>query len=183
MVSLLLGRRREPHHWLIAAHGDPAGLAARIQGALAEFAPAASTATSPFTNTATSATARAELGAREGASPTPANGASPPTSSKARSTASSKATTKTGTSPSPKQLLQRAFSDCTTLDRPDPPSGASYRYRLNLPSGRLASASLACWRRYSPGGAWQRRCGPMGLGPFLDHHGNPSNHLQLIHLY
>ena len=197
VVSLLVGRRREPRHWLIAAHGDPAGLAARLQGTLAEYA--AATSTSPFSNTATSATAQSTPNAAPNttasaparaelrASSNPATGARPQAMVQARSTASSQARSRAGANPraesGPKQLLQRAFSDCTTLDRPDPPSGASYRYRLNLPSGRLASASLACWRRYSPGGAWQRRCGPMGLGPFLDHHGNPSNHLQLIHLY
>jgi oligopeptide/dipeptide ABC transporter ATP-binding protein len=37
VVSLLLGRRREPRHWLIEAHGDPAGLAARLQASLAEL--------------------------------------------------------------------------------------------------------------------------------------------------
>ena len=58
VVSLLLGRRREPRHWLIAAHGDPAGLAARLQGSLAEYAAAASPGTSPFANSATSATAQ-----------------------------------------------------------------------------------------------------------------------------
>ena len=79
--------------------------------------------------------------------------------------------------------MQRAFSDCTALERPDPPSEASYRYRLSLPSGRLASASLACWRRYAPGGAWQRRCGPMGLAHFLDHHGRQPDHLKTVRLY
>jgi len=203
VVSLLLGRRREPRHWLIAAHGDPAGLAARLQGTLAEYAAAASPGTSPYANTATSATAqstpkaapnttanapaRAEVGAGQWTSPNPAPGARSQTSSLARSTARSQASSQAGASPrtesSPEHLLQRAFSDCTALERPDPPSEASYRYRLSLPSGRLASASLACWRRYSPGGAWQRRCGPMGLAHFLDHHGRQPDHFKSVHLY
>ena len=215
VVSLLLGRRREPRHWLIAAHGDPAGLAARLQGSLAEYAAAASPGTSPFANSATSATAQstpqaapnttanaparapsraeagAEVGAGQWASPNPAPGARSQTSSlarsTARSTASSQASSQAGASPrtesGPEHLLQRAFSDCTALERPDPPSEASDRDRLSLPSSRRASASLACWRRYAPGGAWQRRCGPMGLAHFLDHHGHQPDHLKSVHLY
>jgi hypothetical protein len=133
VVSLLLGRRREPRHWLIKADGDPAGLAARLQAPLAAFSPSARAAPR----------------------------------------------TKTG----PDHLWQRAFSDCTALTKPDPPSEASYRYRLSLPSGHLASASMACWRRYSPGGPWQRRCGPMSLATFLRHYGAPPDQPKQVHLY
>ena len=179
MVSLLLGRRREPRHWLIEAHGDPAGLAARLQHTLAEFAANPSPSANAATNTSTNATASAEAGTEERASPEPANGA--------RTQAGSIASSPAGANPrgesSPGQLLQRAFSDCTALDRPDPPSEASYRYRLSLPSGRLGCASLACWRRYGPGGAWQRRCGPMGLAHFLAHHGRQPAQTKSVHLY
>ncbi len=128
MVSLLLGRRREPRHWLIKADGDPAGLAARLQAPLAAF--------SPFARAAPR--------------------------------------TKTG----PDHLWLRAFGDCTALTKPDPPSEASYRYRLSLPSGRLA-----CWRRHAPGGPWQRRCGPMTLATFLRHYGTPPEQLKQVHPY
>ena len=133
MVSLLLGRRREPRDWLIKADGDPAGLAARLQAPLAAFSPSARAAPR----------------------------------------------TKTG----PDHLWLRAFGDCTALTKPDPPSEASYRYRLSLPSGRLASASIACWRRYAPGGPWQRRCGPMTLATFLRHYGTPPEQLKQVHPY
>ena len=153
VVSLLLGRRRAARHWLITAHGDPAGLATRLQGPLAPFAPSACAAT------------RAQVGIGGWDSPGPANSA--------RTTGSSKAGAIPRAESGPDGLWQRAFRDCTALTKPDPPSEASYRYRLSLPSGRLASASVACWRRYSPGGPWQRRCGPMTLATFLRHYGSP----------
>ena len=155
VVSLLLGRRREPRHWLIEAHGDPAGLAARLQASLAEGA----TSSGPWANGSARAPAGAEASANAQA------GAKPRAPS------------------NPEQLLQRAFSDCTALERADPPSEASYRYRLSLPRGRLGWASVACWRRYGPGGAWQRRCGPMGLAPFLAHHGRRPTQSGSVHLY
>lgn len=152
VVSLLLGRRRKPRHWLLATHGDPGGLAARLLGTLAEFA-------------ASAGSTQARAG--DWASPDPANSTRTQTRSKAIAKAGASPRTESG----PELLLQRAFSDCPVLTGPAPPIEASYRYRLSLPSGRLASASLACWRRYTPGGAWQRRCGPMGLARFLEHHG------------
>lgn len=151
VVSLLLGRRRAALHWLITTHGDPLGLATRLQGPLAPFAPSACAATS----------AQAGIGGRD--SPGSANGAS--TSSKAGAVPRAES--------GPDGLWQWAFRDCTALTKPDPPSEASYRYRLSLPSDRLASASVACWRRYGPGGPWQRRCGPMTLATFLRHYGSP----------
>ena len=167
VVSLLLGRRRASRHWLIAAHGDPAGLAARLQGRLVPVAPSAF-ATSP---------AQVGLGGWE--SPGPAIGA--------RTTGSTTTSSKAGAVPraesGPDCLWQRAFSDCTALAKPAPPSEASYRYRLSLPSDRLASASVACWRRYSPGGPWQRRCGPMTLATFLRHYGSPPDQSKQVHLY
>ena len=160
VVSLLLGRRRASHHWLITAHGDPAGLATRLQGPLA---PSACAATS----------APAGIGGRD--SPGPANSASTTTSSKAGAVPRADS--------GPNCLWQQAFRDCTALAKPDPPSEASYRYRLSLPSGHLASASMACWRRYSPGGPWQRRCGPMTLATFLRHYGSPPERPKQVHLY
>jgi len=162
VVSLLLGRRRASHHWLIAAHGDPAGLAVRLQGRLVPVAPSACAA-SP---------AQVGLGGWE--SPWPTNGA--------RTTGSTTTSSPAGAVPraesGPDCLWQRAFSDCTTLAKPDPPSEASYRYRLSLPSGRLA-----CWRRHAPGGPWQRRCGPMTLATFLRHYGTPPEQLKQVHPY
>ncbi len=167
VVSLLLGRRRASHHWLITAHGDPAGLATRLQGPLAPFAPSACAA-SP---------AQVGLGGWE--SPGPAKGARTKTSANTSSKAGAVPRAESG----PDCLWQRAFSDCTALAKPDPPSEASYRYRLSLPSGRLASASVACWRRYSPGGPWQRRCGPMTLATFLRHYGSPPEQSKQVRLY
>ena len=141
VVSLLLGRRRAAHHWLITAHGDPTGLAARLQGPLE----GARTTGSSTTSSKAGAVPRAESG--------------------------------------PDCLWQRAFSDCTALAKPDPPSEASYHYRFSLPSGRLASASVACWRRHGPGGPWQRRCGPMALATFLRHYGSPPERPKQVHLY
>ena len=141
VVSLLLGRRRAARHWLITAHGDPTGLAARLQGPLE----GARTTGSSTTSSKAGAVPRAESG--------------------------------------PDCLWQRAFSDCTALAKPDPPSEASYHYRLSLPSGRLASASVACWRRHGPGGPWQRRCGPMALATFLRHYGSPPERPKQVHLY
>ncbi len=204
VVSLRLGRRREPRHWLLASQGDPAGLAARLQGSLAAFtatapsgngndsssSPLASVTTSaPATTTpratpplGTGAASSATAAAGPGSSLPPGPGARPQNSSQARTT-----TTTTTTGPlaagDPELLLAWAFRDGTVLARADVPDEASYRYQLSLPSGRLASASLACWRRYSPGGAWQRRCGPMGLAPFLAHHGRPPADPKTVHLY
>ena len=141
VVSLLLGRRRAAHHWLITAHGDPTGLAARLQGPLE----GARTTGSSTTSSKAGAVPRAESG--------------------------------------PDCLWQWAFSDCTALAKPDPPSEASYHYRFSLPSGRLASASVACWRRHGPGGPWQRRCGPMALATFLRHYGSPPERPKQVHLY
>ncbi len=163
VVSLLLGRRRASRHWLIAAHGDPAGLAARLQGRLVPVAPSDGAA-SP-----------AQVGLGGGESPWPTKSASTTTSSKAGAVPRAES--------GPDCLWQRAFSDCTALTKPDPPSEASYRYRLSLPSGRLASASVACWRRYSPGGPWQRRCGPMTLATFLRHYGSPPERPEQVRLY
>ena len=167
VVSLLLGRRRAAHHWLIAAHGDPAGLAARLQGRLVPVAPS-DAAASP-----------AQVGIGGGQRPGPAKGARTKTSATTSSPAGAVPRGESG----PDCLWQRAFSDCTTLAKPDPPSEASYRYRLSLPSGRLASASMACWRRYAPGGPWQRRCGPMDLASFLRHYGTPPGQPGSVHLY
>jgi len=167
VVSLLLGRRRASHHWLITAHGDPAGLATRLQGRLAPFAPSTCAPTSPPTS------AQVEIGGW--GSPGPVNGAGTTTSSKAGAVPRAES--------GPDCLWQRAFSDCTALAQPEPPSEASYRYRLSLSSGRLASASMACWRRYSPGGPWQRRCGPMSLATFLRHYGAPPDQPKQVHLY
>ena len=167
MVSLLLGRRRMWRHWLIAAHGDPAGLAARLQGRQVPV--------TPFD----CAASRALVGIGGWQSPGPAIGAG----SKANANTSPTAGSVPRTETSPECLWQRAFSDCAALAKPDPPSEASYRYRLSLPSGRLASASLACWRRYTPGGPWQRRCGPMRLTTFLEHYGAQARQSQSVHLY
>ena len=167
VVSLLLGRRRAAHHWLITAHGDPTGLAARLQGRLAPVAPS------------DGAASHAQVGIGGWQRPGPANGA--------RTTGSSNTSSKAGAVPraesGPDCLWQRAFSDCTALAKPDPPSEASYHYRFSLPSGRLASASVACWRRYGPGGPWQRRCGPMALATFLRHYGSPPEQSKQVHLY
>ncbi|MEO1001627.1 MAG: hypothetical protein AAFX65_00775 [Cyanobacteria bacterium J06638_7] len=43
---------------------------------------------------------------------------------------------------------------------------AGYRYLIQL---RRSGACVSCWRRHGGGIGWQRRCGPMGLGPFLRH--------------
>ncbi len=167
VVSLLLGRRRAARHWLIAAHGDPAGLAARLQGRLAPVAPSDGAA-SP-----------AQVGIGGWQRPGPAKGARTKTSAHTSSPAGAVPRAESG----PDCLWQRAFSDCTALAKPDPPSEASYHYRFSLPSGRLASASVACWRRHGPGGPWQRRCGPMALATFLRHYGSPPERPKQVHLY
>ena len=167
VVSLLLGRRRAARHWLIAAHGDPAGLAARLQGRLVPVAPS-DAAASP-----------AQVGIGGGQRPGPAKGARTKTSATTSSPAGAVPRGESG----PDCLWQRAFSDCTALAKPDPPGEASYHYRLSLPSGRLASASMACWRRYAPGGPWQRRCGPMPLATFLRHYGPPPDQPKQVHPY
>ena len=167
VVSLLLGRRRAARHWLIAAHGDPAGLAARLQGRLAPVAPSDGAA-SP-----------AQVGIGGWQRPGPAKGARTKTSAHTSSPAGAVPRAESG----PSCLWQRAFSDCTALAKPDPPGEASYHYRLSLPSGRLASASMACWRRYAPDGPWQRRCGPMPLATFLRHYGPPPDQPKQVHPY
>ena len=167
VVSLLLGRRRAARHWLIAAHGDPAGLAARLQGRLVPVAPSDGAA-SP-----------AQVGIGGWQRPGPAKGARTKTSAHTSSPAGAVPRAESG----PDCLWQRAFSDCTALAKPDPPGEASYHYRLSLPSGRLASASMACWRRYAPGGPWQRRCGPMPLATFLRHYGPPPDQPKQVHPY
>jgi len=191
IVTLRLGRRREARHWLIASHGDPAGLAARLRKALAELASAANRSFSPGPNAApptlAGAPTRAEVGAEVPASPDPGTSARPQARSIAPAKTTAKAPTQARVHPwgntGPEQLLQRAFHDCTTLERPARFSQANYHYQLSLPSGRLVSASMSCWRRYAPGGAWQRRCGPMRLTAFVEHYGAQPRQGQSVHLY
>ena len=163
IVSLLLGRRREPRHWLIASHGDPAGLAARLRQALAAAHQTARSPTSDQSEAGAGGTAHLQApgSAKTRAKPKPKPGAA----------------VLAPTNASADHLCHRAFADCAAI-RPSSHQGnlghlveASYRYQLSLPSGRWASASLACWRRYAPGGPWQRRCGPMRLTAFLEHYG------------
>jgi hypothetical protein len=45
---------------------------------------------------------------------------------------------------------------------------AAYRYLIRL---RGRGISVCCWRRYGAGIGWQRRCGPMHLGRFLERFG------------
>jgi hypothetical protein len=53
------------------------------------------------------------------------------------------------------------------INQPDP----LYRYLLCLPAGRPTSTRISCWRRYPDGLGWQRRCGPMPLGAFIQRFG------------
>ena len=60
----------------------------------------------------------------------------------------------------PLRSIDRLVSDAPAIN-------FDYRYLLRLVSPQSQRLSVACWRRYSGGLGWQRRCGPMPLERFL----------------